>query len=145
VQDIVVGNKSFTDVAKPNEIVSLLLNDDELANLESQGSSTTVQQKKSGANGKKTTSSDETSHAVRDLWQEEGDDFFGQGGAQPAVTIPEGAEGEEDSSTPAPVVSGTRGKKRRGGGPGSRGGRKAGTARGAKRRGAAADTMAEEF
>ena len=35
VQDIVVGNKQFTDVAKPNEIVSLLLNDDELALIES--------------------------------------------------------------------------------------------------------------
>ena len=34
VQDIVVGNKTFTDVAKPSEIVQLLLNEDQLANLD---------------------------------------------------------------------------------------------------------------
>ena len=81
---------------------------------------------------------------MRDLWQEEGDDFFGQGGAQPALNVPEGAEGEEDSSTPAPIASGTRGKKRHGGGPGSRGGRKPGPAKGTKRR-AAGDTLPDEF
>ena len=31
VQDIVVGTKSLTDVAKPSEIVSLFMNDEELA------------------------------------------------------------------------------------------------------------------
>jgi hypothetical protein len=39
VQDIVVGNKNFTDVTKPSEIVQLLLNDDQLANLDSSNTS----------------------------------------------------------------------------------------------------------
>ena len=130
VQDIVVGNKQFTDVTKPNEIVSLLLNDDELANLESQGSSASVSKKA----GKKaaTGATDETSQAVRDLWQEEGDDFFGQGGATAAPNSTDGVE--EESSTPAPVgTTGTRGKKRRGPGGGTRG-RKPGPAKGSKRK-----------
>ena len=140
MQDIVVGNKSFTDVAKPNEIVSLLLNDDELANLESQGSSTAAAtSKKSGK--KATGTTDETSQAVRDLWQEEGDDFFGaQGNATIAPNSTDGVE--EDSSTPAPIGTGTRGKKRRGQGGGTRG-RKPAT-KGAKRK-PAGDTIPEEF
>ena len=110
MQDIVVGNKSFTDVAKPNEIVSLLLNDDELANLESQGSSTAAAtSKKSGK--KATGTTDETSQAVRDLWQEEGDDFFGQTSITPH-SLPDAAE-EEDAGS-MQNTSSTRGKRKNG-------------------------------
>lgn len=131
VQDIVVGNKQFTDVAKPNEIVSLLLNDDELANLEKQGSNSAISAKK--LNKRSTGSSDETSQAVRDLWAEEGDDFFGHGGPAGSATIAEIPD--EDDMTPIPMTKTSgRGKKRRGPVPGSTRGGRGGAGRGQKRK-----------
>jgi len=113
VQDIVVGNKQFTEVAKPKEIVSLLLNDDELANLEKQGSDKALAAK---SNNKKVAgATSETSQAVREMWAEEGDDFFGQGGSNQMAAIPEGAEGEGE---PASQPKSTRGRKRGGGASG---------------------------
>ncbi|KAL0579121.1 putative DNA helicase ino80 [Marasmius crinis-equi] len=116
VQDIVVGNKNFTDVAKPSEIVQLLLNDEQLAGLD--------QSRDSGAQstGPKPPGND----SMRDLWNEEGDDFFGaqpSGGTgnTPGIINVEGGEDENTS---------TRGKKRK---PATRGGR-----RGGKKRGGAA-------
>lgn len=108
VQDIVVGNKNFTDVTKPNEIVSLLLNDDELANLEKQGSgenmAATNRLNKQPPGG-------ETSDVVRDLWAEEGDDFFGHSGLPPAA-LP-GDNQDEDDGTPNPSTNNARAKKGR--------------------------------
>ena len=102
VQDIVVGNKTFTDVAKPNEIVQLLLNEDQLANLDVNGTS-------SRAAGKRPAGAD----ASIDLWNEEGDEFFG---GQPSAAQTNG-NGDGDDDTP-PVVTSTRGRKRGGRGGG---------------------------
>lgn len=69
VQDMVVGNKNFTDLTKPSEIVQLLLNEDQLANLNS--GNVDPSQSLSGqpiAGGSMPVS--------RELWNEEGDDFF---------------------------------------------------------------------
>lgn len=66
---MVVGNKSFTDLTKPSEIVQLLLNEDQLANLSS--GNVDPSQSLSGqpiTNGSMSIS--------RELWNEEGDDFF---------------------------------------------------------------------
>jgi len=66
---MVVGNKSFTDLTKPSEIVQLLLNEDQLANLNS--GNVDPSQSLSGqpiTNGSMAVS--------REFWNEEGDDFF---------------------------------------------------------------------
>ena len=66
---MVVGNKSFTDLTKPSEIVQLLLNEDQLANLNS--GNVDPSQSLSGqpiTNGSMNVS--------RELWSEEADDFF---------------------------------------------------------------------
>lgn len=107
VQDIVVGNKNFTDVAKPSEIVQLLLNDEQLANIDNTngpGLSSKKSGKRPGA-GSASTNND----AVRDLWNDEGDDFFGHPANQGNVAAD---KGEEDGTAAAP----SRGKKRKGGG-----------------------------
>lgn len=125
VQDIVVGNKNFTDVTKPSEIVQLLLNEDQLANLES----TTASSAKK--NGKKTPGQADSDAAVRDLWNDEGDEFFGQ------PTQPQGGarieEVEEGDGTPAPTAPSGRGRKRKGDGAPSTRGRKPGTRGGRKK------------
>ncbi|THH20832.1 hypothetical protein EW146_g598 [Bondarzewia mesenterica] len=104
VQDIVVGNKSFTDVTKPSEIVQLLLNEDQLANL-----GNGVSDKAAG----KRPAQPDTSNvdAMRDLWTEEGDEFFGH--SAPAATNGAAEQGKDDDSTPVPQSG--RGKKRRAG------------------------------
>ncbi|KAG7099337.1 hypothetical protein E1B28_001194 [Marasmius oreades] len=117
VQDIVVGNKNFTDVAKPSEIVQLLLNDEHLAGLE-----------KSQATGARNggPSNSGGNDSMRDLWNEEGDDFFGgqtNGGAVNTLGNITVEGGEDENGTTA-----ARGKKRKTGG--SRGGRKGGKKRG---------------
>lgn len=105
VQDIVVGNKNFTDVAKPSEIVQLLLNDEQLANIDNTNGSG-LPPKKPGKRpgGSASTNND----AVRDLWNDEGDDFFGHLANQGNITAD---KGEEDGPAAAP----SRGKKRKGG------------------------------
>jgi len=105
VQDIVVGNKNFTDVTKPSEIVQLLLNDDQLANIDSSNTSSAPSKKA----GKRTVGASEgSSDAMRDLWNEEGDDFFGHStNNSGAIAPPEGGEEEEATVTPA------KGKKRK--------------------------------
>jgi hypothetical protein len=77
VQDIVVGNKNFTDVTKPSEIVQLLLNDDQLACLDT---STTDMPHRNTAKGPVDSTCDTEEDSFRDLWNEEGDDFFGHAG-----------------------------------------------------------------
>ncbi|KAI0348677.1 hypothetical protein BDW22DRAFT_1320092 [Trametopsis cervina] len=127
VQDIVVGNKNFTDVTKPSEIVQLLLNEDQLANLESNNTNSAKK------NGKKPAALHDTGDAVaRDLWNEEGDEFFGHSGAANSG----GASIQEldDEGTPVPSTR----KKGRGEGTGARRGRKPGPKPGRKRGGAPA-------
>ncbi|CAE6431363.1 unnamed protein product [Rhizoctonia solani] len=68
VQDIVVGNKQFTEATTSKEIVSLLLDDDQLANLATKGMPNT-QPQPSGSSTLMNTN--------RDLWADEGDEFFG--------------------------------------------------------------------
>ena len=132
VQDIVVGNKNFTDVTKPSEIVQLLLNEDQLANLDSAASAGASAKK----NGKKPAGqADGTATPIRDLWTEEGDEFFGQSGISGAANI---QEYEEEGGTPAPVLPR---KKGRGEGTGARRGRKPGPKPGRKKaNGAEADS-----
>jgi len=112
VQDIVVGTKNFTEVAKPSEIMQLLLNDEQLATLDTTAAS--------GSSAQDVKTSGDA--AARDLWNEEGDDFFGHSGPNPA-----GADvaDDENGSAPAPTTS-TRGKKRKPGGTGAPRGRKPG-------------------
>lgn len=128
VQDIVVGNKNFTDVTKPSEIVQLLLNEDQLANLDGAGSSIKKSGKRPAGQG------DGHDTPVRDLWAEEGDDFFGQSG--PMQSGGASIQEIDDDGTPVPTVERRRG---RGGGPGSRRGRKPGPKPGRKRANAAAE------
>lgn len=94
VQDIVVGNKTFQDMAKPSEIVQLLLNDEQLANLDTQNLPT----------GRLSTKAPDSS--ARDLWNEEGDDFFGH-----SALGTSGEQNEEDSGTT--VVQNNKGKKQK--------------------------------
>ncbi|KAF9068102.1 SNF2 family N-terminal domain-containing protein [Rhodocollybia butyracea] len=88
VQDIVVGSKNFTDVAKPSDIVQLLLNDEQLANLNTTGSQGDADRKGKGVAD------------TRDLWLEEGDEFFA-GPQAPGVVAAgnDGGEGESGAST----------------------------------------------
>ncbi|KDR85120.1 hypothetical protein GALMADRAFT_218196 [Galerina marginata CBS 339.88] len=112
VQDIVVGNKNFTDVTKPSEIVQLLLNDEQLASLESSNRLPGNREDRS-ANEKQ-----DGQAAVRDLWNEEGDDFFGHTANAPA---------ERQDEEGVPIVShSTRGKRRKPGTTGATRGRKPG-------------------
>lgn len=106
-----MGNKNFTDVTKPSEIVQLLLNDEQLASLESS---------KTLASGKKDNQSDgkQNQDSVRDLWNEEGDDFFGHSAPAPS-------ERPDEDTLQAPSQS-TRGKRRKPGTTGSTRGRKPG-------------------
>ena len=106
MQDIVVGNKNFTDVTKPSEIVQLLLNEDQLANLETTAASSAKK------NGKKTPGQADTDAAVRDLWNDEGDEFFGQptqpqGGATMMFWQPTYSPGSDTSSSSESIDSRT--------------------------------------
>ncbi|KAF8527985.1 SNF2 family N-terminal domain-containing protein [Hysterangium stoloniferum] len=101
VQDIVVGNKQFTEATKPSEIVSLLLNDEELANLGNapstvDASTTKVSERRAG----KQPEDARNSSGVRDLWNEEGDDFFGQPNPAPVPAL--GVDIEDDMTPPPP-------------------------------------------
>lgn len=129
VQDIVVGNKNFTDVTKPSEIVQLLLNEDQLANLESGVSDK--------AAGKRAAQPNGNGDAMRDLWTEEGDEFFGHSNA--ASNGPT-EQTKDDESTPVPTS--LRGKKRRADGGGTGRGRGRGRGRGGKQKSTGAVTPA---
>jgi chromatin-remodeling ATPase INO80 len=91
VQDIVVGNKQLMDIAKPSEIVSLLLNDDELANL---GSTATLSRADVREQPPKPFP-----QVSRDLWVDDGDDFFGATSNVTDNMIP-----LREEENPAPVV-----------------------------------------
>jgi DNA helicase INO80 len=106
VQDIVVGNKNFTEVTKPSEIVQLLLNDEQLASLDNTSSDL------SGKTAGPQPSGSDESHGrpVRDLWNEEGDDFFGHPSSTGLTTVV-GETANDEYGTP--ISSGARGKKRK--------------------------------
>ena len=115
MQDIVVGNKNFTDVTKPSEIVQLLLNEDQFANLD-----TTNSVPSQSLNGQPVTTGNNES--MRELWNEEGDDFFGHAG-NPVSTGASDVMEEDPAAAPAgkkrakpsnktrtkPAVPGTKG------------------------------------
>ena len=128
MQDIVVGNKNFTESNKPSEIVQLLLTPDQLANLDSNNANNANNAKK---NGKKPAGqANPADGPVRDLWNEEGDDFFGNSNAPTNGTS--GIQEVDDEGTPVPVA----GRKRRG--EGGRRGRKPGPKPGRKKASAVA-------
>ncbi|KAH8100604.1 SNF2 family N-terminal domain-containing protein [Cristinia sonorae] len=132
VQDIVVGNKNFTDVTKPSEIVQLLLNEDQLANLDNTASASTSKKA-----GKRAAQGDSAESGVRDLWNDEGDEFFGHSVAAQngSVALGEGGD-EEESQVPTPTAG--RGRKRKGEPGTSTRGRKAGGGRGGRKKAQAA-------
>ncbi|THH02834.1 hypothetical protein EW026_g83 [Hermanssonia centrifuga] len=121
VQDIVVGNKNFTDVTKPSEIVQLLLNEDQLANL---GANNVGVSKRNGKKAAAQPDSNDT--AVRDLWNEEGDEFFTQPQAGGGASIQE----LDDEGTPVPTPGRKKGRPE---GTGARRGRKPGPKSGRKK------------
>lgn len=96
MQDIVVGNKNLTDVTKPSEIVQLLLNDEQLASLES---SNHLPNGDAGQNDDK-----QKQNVVRDMWNDDGDDFFGH------TATP--LDRPDDNTGPGPSQP-TRGKGRK--------------------------------
>lgn len=117
VQDIVVGNKNFTDVTKPSEIVQLLLNDEQLANLDP----ATAAQGLSGQGDKPIDGLGSTGPGG-DLWNEEGDDFFKPNSGAPAGNGTGNTPNEEETETQVPAA---RSRKRRPGGSGvKKGGKK---------------------
>ncbi|KAG2023344.1 SNF2-family ATP dependent chromatin remodeling factor snf21 [Coprinopsis cinerea AmutBmut pab1-1] len=115
VQDIVVGNKTLTDMTKPSEIVQLLLNDEQLASLDQSGGLAAANNQASANKGKR--SERKEGDNMGDLWNDEGDDFFG-GGAGPS-----GEQGDDEGGNPAPA------KKRKSRATGAPRGRKPGTGR----------------
>jgi len=120
VQDIVVGNKNFTDVTKPSEIVQLLLNEDQLANLDP--ASAVPSQ---SLNSQPVTHGNGNNEPMRELWNEEGDDFFGHAGNNGSTATSDVMEEE-----PGTVAAGkkrakpaNRGRAKAAGGTGAKGGR----------------------
>ena len=123
VQDMVVGNKSFSEMNQTNEMVQLLLTDEQIA----AAANAPVPERPVGQ------FSGAGMAGLRDLWVEEGDEFFGASNIQPMA---------DDEGTPAPTTGRGRGRGRprgsgegrgrgRGGrGRGERGGRGRGGARG---------------
>lgn len=120
-----MGNKNFTDVTKPKEIVQLLLNEDQLANFPTKSTANASPNKK----GKQPAGQADSIDVGRNLWDEEGDDFFGNSGGPTIQEL-------DDEGTPVPTVSGRGRKKgdgtvsRRGRKPGPKPGRKKATAAG---------------
>ncbi|KAJ7597201.1 SNF2 family DNA-dependent ATPase [Mycena floridula] len=94
VQDIVVGSKTFTDVAKPSEIVHLLLNDEQLAGMDTSAALPAKDADDKTGEGE----------PIRDLWNDEGDDFFGHSTATATVPV------EDDIGTSVATGAG-KGKK----------------------------------
>lgn len=113
-----VGNKSFTDVTKPSEIMQLLLNDDQLAGFDTSGDLSTKQAGKRAAHSNETTGDQ-----MRDLWNEEGDDFFGHS-APVGGSAAEQVEDDRDTGTPVPSTSAAKKRKTTGAPRGRRPGSK---------------------
>jgi DNA helicase INO80 len=107
-----VGNKNFTDVTKPSEIVQLLLNDEQLAAL-----NTSTAPSMSTSHGAIEGTPNHAGGPVQDLWNDEEDNFFGHSG----TLVTAAASDAVDADTPIPS---TRGKKRKSGTTGTARGRK---------------------
>ncbi|QRV83676.1 DNA helicase [Ceratobasidium sp. AG-Ba] len=106
VQDIVVGNKQFTEATTSKEIVSLLLDDDQLANLATKGMPSvpgTLDSRGAGSS----SAVQQSMASNRDLWTDEGDEFFGSStiGAQQAAA--EALDNAPVSSFGTPIVAAT--------------------------------------
>lgn len=112
-------------MAKPSEIVQLLLNDEQLANIDNTNGPGLPSKKTGKRPG--TGSANADNDAVRDLWNDEGDDFFGHLANQGNATAD---KGEEDG----PVAAPSRGKKRKGGSSGVSRARKMGGKAAGKRK-----------
>jgi DNA helicase INO80 len=84
--------------------VQLLLNNDQLASLD-----TSTTSGLSGEKGGKESLGEIAGEPTRDLWTDEGDDFFGHSGVQTSNNVTH--EVEEDNCTPG--LTGSRGKKRK--------------------------------
>ncbi|KAG9056060.1 putative DNA helicase ino80 [Serendipita sp. 407] len=84
VQDVVVGNKPFVESHKPNEIVKLLLDDDELEALQARGDASSLSIPPSGhASGMVTPSGGRKAPIqVHGSWEAEDDGFFTGGRMQ---------------------------------------------------------------
>lgn len=95
MSDIVVGNKDFREVAKPTEIVSLLLDDEELKNLDRQALDAGARRNGYGKSGAGTS------------WEMEGDEFFGG-----RAKVVDEDEVEAATTTPAPTRGRPRGRGR---------------------------------
>lgn len=118
-----MGNKNFTDVTKPSEIVQLLLNDEQLATLDT-SAATGLSEKQAGKQPERTFET--TDEPIRDLWNDEGDDFFGHSSTGGNGTAVVADIVDDENGTPGPRTTGTRGKKRKPGGTGAPRGRKPG-------------------
>lgn len=102
-------------MTKPSEIVSLLLNDEQLASLDQSGGLAAANQ----ASSKTTKNDKKDGDNMGDFWNEEGDDFFGAAG-------PSGEKGgDEEGGNAAPTETPTA-KKRRSKATGAPRGRKPG-------------------
>jgi DNA helicase INO80 len=108
-------------MTKPSEIVQLLLNDEQLVNLDTNNLPSNHMSAKA------------VEGTVRDLWNEEGDDFFGHSG----LTIVAEQNDEDSGATVAQTIK----VKKRKTGPGSGRGRKPGSK---KKDVAAAMTVTDE-
>ena len=95
MSDIVVGNKGFTEIAKPNEIVSLLLDDDELKTLDQGSIDSAARNNGAGA-----------SSSMK--WDDDGDDFFG--GGQPNTINDDDEEIAGGQATPAKTKAKGKGR-----------------------------------
>lgn len=112
-----VGNKTFTDVTKPSEIMQLLLNADQLANLEQP--SAVVQ----SLSGEPVTTGNNDS--MRELWNEEGDDFFGNAGNNGSAAASEVMEDEPGTAAAGKKKARpSKAKAKPAGTTGAKGGRK---------------------
>jgi len=90
-----VGNKNFTDVTKPSEIVHLLLNDEQLASLQSSSRLSTNEQATS-------TEKPSQQEPMQDLWNEEGDGHM--------TSVPAECGDEENMATTSQSIRGNRRK-----------------------------------
>ena len=118
--------------------MSLLLNDDELANLEKQSANSEGSGK--GLSKIPATASSVNELAVKDLWADEGDDFFGQPSSA-SHNVPDVAE-EDDTGT-IPSAASLRGRKKYGASGAPRG-RKSNPTKGTRRK-AAGDNLPDDL
>lgn len=83
-----------------------MLNDEQLANIDNTNGTGLTSTKKTGKRPSAGSASTDNG-AVQDLWNDEGDDFFGHPATQGNTTVD---KGEEEGTAAAP----SRGKKRKG-------------------------------